>query len=165
MSDSNAIFAIAQGEQVSGTSYNGSTWVEKSLPTHQQWNFIGGNDGKFVFNVWDGTERYSTKAIAYDTEWNIGLLPSNITSCVVAYCNEDEFPATSFDGDTFGNLRSNTYYVTGFAKVRNNTRCNLSQRVIAMAVSTSRGETRKMTLKTMTRVVNSIVSTITEFIW
>ena len=103
MSKLNSIIAIAGDTQTSAVTYDGSTWVQKTLPSPQVWKFIGGDIGKFIYYTKDTIKPLTSIAysIVDNVHWKPGTLPTEQVSSIVAIADGDNKLYSSIDGLTF----------------------------------------------------------------
>jgi hypothetical protein len=98
----NTIFAITD-DKVSATSFDGTTWVSKTLPSTQTWQLIAGEVGKFLYyasNIQTPLSRV-TYSIVDGIHWKLGVLPTAQNTVIVAIADGLDHLYTSLDGATF----------------------------------------------------------------
>lgn len=104
MSNSNGIFAIAEGTQTAAMSYDGgTTWDNYALPSNQYWRFISGITGKFLYNPYNVNTRYSTVvyAINDNVTWLSGTLPNPVMFNITAIADGEPNIYVSYNGYDF----------------------------------------------------------------
>lgn len=172
MSNVNTIIATAADTHISATSYNGSTWVQKTLPSNQTWKMIGGTTGKFIYYLADTNIPYSKQltTITDNVHWKLGSLPTASTSIIVILADGEGAFYTSTDGNTFAKIStpSFTHYVVGAALSTSTSKYSRStyytRQVVGLAVASTSAFYRvtRVVRKSFAALSTSVVSILNK---